>query len=427
MNAMSSRKARCSTRVPRALLLAGVVLCSGLPARSQVQLPEGKGKELVESRCTLCHGLDELVGRVNLNREDWQDRVNQMVAYGAPLSKDEIAEVTDYLARNFAGPGKPAGVVIRGPIEARINEVPVRPGLRPSESLFAPDGSIWFTTGRPLLGRYDPQTGQFKEYPFKNPNSRAHSMAADHVGNVWFTAQNQEGIDYVGRLNPKTGEITEYPMPDPKARQLHSLIVDQKGNVWFTMVRGDMVGKVIPKTGEVKLAPVPTPDSSPYDIQVNSKGIPFFSEFYTNKVASIDPDTMAIREYVLANPGTRPKRIGFTPDDVLWYADYARGYLGRLNPKTGETKEWPSPGGRRTQPYGLTVSGDIVWYTETNTKPPTVVRFDTKIEKFQTWLLPSAGDQVHDMVPAPDGNVWISRSTVKGGVIDKVEIRSGGR
>ena len=49
---------------------------------------------------------------------------------------------------------------------------------------------------------------------------------------------------------------------------------------------------------------------------------------------------MAVREYVLPNAASRPRRIAISRDDMVWYADYSRGYLGRLNPATGDVKEW---------------------------------------------------------------------------------------
>ena len=47
-----------------------------------------------------------------------------------------------------------------------------------------------------------------------------------------------------------------------------------------------------------------------------------------------------------------PRRIAVTPDDIIWYTDYARGYLGRFDPNTGGSKEYASPGGPQSQPYG---------------------------------------------------------------------------
>ena len=416
MNVRPSGKAHYSGRVQRALLLSAVFFCSVLSARSQIQLPEGESKHTVETVCTLCHELDEL-SKVNLNRADWGYLVERMVAYGAPLPKDKMSGVAEYLAQSFPGTGKAPAVKITGPVEARIGEVQVPYGMRAGDNFVLPDGTMWFTGGRGAMGRYDPNTGEFKKYPI-NFRAGAHDVEMDQEGNVWFVAG-----EHVGKLNPNTGGVTEYAMPDPKARSLHDLVIDPKGSIFFTMSRGNMVGRLNPKTGEVTLAAVPTPNASPYDIQVNSKGIPFFTEFYSNKVASIDPDTMEIREYALAHPGARPKRLGFTPDDIIWYNDYARGYIGRLDPKTGETKEWPLPGGRRSEPYGFTLVGDIVWTSETNTQPPTLVRFDTKTEKFQTWLLPNPGDQVHDFIHAPDGKtLWIGHQSAKGSVFYKVEV-----
>jgi virginiamycin B lyase len=47
----------------------------------------------------------------------------------------------------------------------------------------------------------------------------------------------------------------------------------------------------------------------------------------------------------------------------------ARGYLGRLYPKSGLVKEWPSPGGAGSRPYGIAVRPDgSVWYSESGVK-----------------------------------------------------------
>ena len=89
-----------------------------------------------------------------------------------------------------------------------------------------------------------------------------------------------------------------------------------------------MIGRLDPRTGEIKLVSVPTPHALPYGFVINSTGVPFFAEFGGNQIAEIDPRTMAIREHLLPNPGTRPRRIGITADDVIWYSDYARGFLG---------------------------------------------------------------------------------------------------
>jgi len=95
---------------------------------------------------------------------------------------------------------------------------------------------------------------------------------------------------------------------------------------------------------------------------------------------------------------------------MVWYADYSRGFLGRLNPATGEVKEWPSPSGPQSQPYGITTIKGIVWYNESATRPNTLVRFDPATGKFQSWTIPSGGIVVRNMMPTKDGNLVLACS-----------------
>jgi virginiamycin B lyase len=171
-----------------------------------------------------------------------------------------------------------------------------------------------------------------------------------------------------------------------------------------------MVGRLDPKTGDVKVVTSPTPRSNPYGMVISSKGMPFFVEFGANKIASIDPSSMAIHEYALPNADTRPRRVAIDPGDVLWYSDYSRGYLGRFDPATGHASEWPSPGGRASQPYAIAWLKGAVWYVETAVKPNALVRFDPQTTTFQTWAIPGGGGVVRNMMPTADGNLALAES-----------------
>ena len=84
----------------------------------------------------------------------------------------------------------------------------------------------------------------------------------------------------------------------------------------------------------------------------------------------------------------------------------------RISVKTGAVKEWASPSGPTSQPYGITVWKDIVWYSESAVKPNTLVRFDPKTEKFQTWAIPSGGGVVRNMMATREGNLALACSGV---------------
>ena len=121
---------------------------------------------------------------------------------------------------------------------------------------------------------------------------------------------------------------------------------------------------------------------------------------------------MTIREFPLPDPGARPRRLAIGPDDVIWYTDFARGRLGRLDPATGEVKEWPSPSGPKSQPYGMVFTKGAVWYSESLAKPNTIVRFDPKTKTFQSWAIPGGGEIVRNMDVDRDGNPVMANSLV---------------
>jgi virginiamycin B lyase len=169
-----------------------------------------------------------------------------------------------------------------------------------------------------------------------------------------------------------------------------------------------MIGRLDPKSGQITLVTSPTARSRPYGIMVNSKGVPHVVLFGTNKIARVDPKTLEIREYTLPDPGARPRRMAYDGNDLIYYSDYPRGMLGRLDPQSGKVVEWPSPGGPKSEPYGIVFTKGAIWYSESGTRPNTIVRFDPKIEKFQTWAIPSGGYIVRKMDVTPDGNPVIA-------------------
>jgi competence ComEA-like helix-hairpin-helix protein len=79
------------------MILLGSMVCGW----GQDSLPEGEGKDIVETVCTQCHGLD-YVTSTKKTAAGWKSTVDNMVeAEGAPLTEDEIDVVVQYLSRNF--------------------------------------------------------------------------------------------------------------------------------------------------------------------------------------------------------------------------------------------------------------------------------------------------------------------------------------
>jgi streptogramin lyase len=113
------------------------------------------------------------------------------------------------LASRGAAPGAEVSEL---KVTIREWNVPTK-GAHPHDPAVGPDGALWFTEQMSnKLGRLDPATGTFKEYPLvEGKNSGPHGLVADKDGNIWYTA-NFAG--YIGKLDPRTGKVTEYKMPD---------------------------------------------------------------------------------------------------------------------------------------------------------------------------------------------------------------------
>ncbi len=357
-------------------------------------LPDGDGAKLVTARCTQCHELSRVTG-AGYSATEWRNVLDMMRNVGAAFSEAEAATLVSYLAQHYPEKPRPAAIRVEGPARVEIAEWTLpSPGARPHDPLMSRDGALWYTGQfNNTLGRLDPRTGEFREYALKTPKSGPHGLIEDDRGRIWFTANSAA---YVGALDPATGSVKEYPMPEADARDPHTPIFDARGRLWFTVQGGNRIGRIDPATGEVKLVTSLTPRSRPYGVKVDSKGVPFVVLFGTNKVARLDPETMDIREFALPE-GARPRRLAITPDDAIWYTDYARGFVGRLDARTGNVREWPSPGGPKSQPYGMATLDGVLWYSESNVKPNTLVRFDPKTEKFQTWEIPSGGGVIRHM------------------------------
>ena len=122
---------------------------------------------------------------------------------------------------------------------------------------------------------------------------------------------------------------------------------------------------------------------------------------------------MDITEYPLPE-GARPRRLPITSNDLVYYSDNARGYVGRLDSATGKTQEWRSPGGADSEPYAIAVTPDgLVWYVETGLTPNRIIGFNPTTQTFTTPTpIPSGGGIVRNMVATPDGELYLACSGV---------------
>jgi cytochrome c5 len=89
---------------------AGSAANAGASAAPGGSLPPGPGKELVESKCTMCHNLDRIV-ESRRSPSEWQELVTTMEEFGADVSGNDDKVIVNYLSKSFpaSGPAKGGG------------------------------------------------------------------------------------------------------------------------------------------------------------------------------------------------------------------------------------------------------------------------------------------------------------------------------
>jgi virginiamycin B lyase len=258
--------------------------------------------------------------------------------------------------------------------ESKTWTTPYDPKARPRDPYADQTGRVWFVGQEGNFVAYlHPETGEFKQYTI-DPGTNPHNLVV-HNGMVWYTG-NRNGR--IVKLDPATGKLTTYLMPDSTVRDPHTMTFDRAGNAWFTAQQAGVVGKLTVADGKIRLWRLER-GSKPYGIWLDSHDRPYFDEFGTNKIGTIDPQSLELKEYPLPNSGSRPRRIAVTADDHVWYGDYNRGFLGHLDPKTGAVEEFPLPSGPLSLPYAMTLDDrGVIWVAETGVQPNKLQAFDPR-------------------------------------------------
>jgi len=118
-------------------------------------------------------------------------------------------------------------------------------------------------------------------------------------------------------------------------------------------------------------------------------------------------------EYDLPRKDAEPHDVIMDSEGQIWYIDFAEGLIGRLDPHTGEAKEWPLPTfkeGFAPGSLGLALDKDgNPWICRSFQGG--IAKFDRKTEKVSSYPILKEFDNVHTRtsfiaVSPLDGKVW---------------------
>ena len=111
--------------------------------------------------------------------------------------------------------------------------------------------------------------------------------------------------------------------------------------------------------------PVPSKGGHPHDPAVGADGALWFTEQMVNKLGRLDPKTGEIKEYPLpTDKNSGPHGLVADKDGNIWFTANFGGYIGKLDPRTGKVTEYKMPVEKADDPHTAVFDAHgILWFT----------------------------------------------------------------
>lgn len=273
------------------------------------------------------------------------------------------------------------------------------PSLRPHDVAPAPDGSVWYTgQGSGEMGRLEPSTGEVTLIPL-GEGSRPHGVIVGPEGDAWVT---DGGLNAIVKVDAKTDEVTSYPLPESTGyANLNTATFDGNGVLWFTGQSG-IYGSLDPATETVQVYDAPR-GAGPYGIAMTPSGEVYYASLAGSYVGHIDTATGEVTVLEPPTPDQGARRVWSDSQGRIWVAEWNAGQVAVYDPATETWREWALPGDNPAAYAVYVDEQNDVWLTDFG--EDTLVRFDPETETFESFVYPTAGAQVRQLLGRP-GEVW---------------------
>jgi streptogramin lyase len=166
--------------------------------------------------------------------------------------------------------------------------LPNIPGNQPIFLAFDRSGKLWFTTPKnSRIGEFDPSTGTFVGQWRVTAGSGPWDLTFAG-GRLWYT---EHFASAVGSFDPATR--TSHDFPTPSANSNPYGIAANGGLIWFTENNSNVDRVAVLDTtanNTISEFPIVLPMSgTPHLITIDSGGRPWWTEGWTNTIATLDP------------------------------------------------------------------------------------------------------------------------------------------
>ena len=434
--------------------------------------PPGRGKEVAEQVCMVCHGENFFPTRPGTERQ-WMSWIDHMVGstlgeqdptrYGQGLlafrsstfrfGRDDRDALLEYVVKNFGPDSARRRVAIEketpideealgkamyieyylavdGPNEG-VNAEPWardRVGRYGQDPRFDAEGNVWLVDrGIPhRLVKLDPRTNEQREWLYPDPRNGNHEILIDPSGMIWLPEHRGRQNTTEKRLlgfNSKTEEWTQQISMDPDnvvrnpTKFLQSLAMDSKGNIYVGWIMGGALSKWDRATGEVSVFRIPTPHAIPYGVVADKNDNIWIALWSGGKIVKFDTSNNSWTEYTTTTYPAHTRRLNVDKDNNIWWGIYSAGKrdgkLVKLDQETGKMTEWTIPQ-QNAEPYDVAPDPEgNIWAPDVGQRTDgeygaTLWRFNPKTEEFTFYPKPQRHADSPKIQVTRDGAVWYS-------------------
>ena len=182
--------------------------------------------------------------------------------------------------------------------------------------------------------------------------------------------------------------------------------------------KGKPAGAVIPGPAKISFREwqAPTPGSRPHDPLAASDGSLWYTGQLANVLGRVDPETGEIKEFHLKTAHSGPHGLKEDHDGNIWYTGNTGSLIGKLDPKTGAVTEYKTP--EAGDPHTLIFDkAGILWFTMQNANR--IGRLDPRTGEIKLLTPPTANARPYGMALNSKGIVFfVEFGTNKVGSVD---------
>jgi streptogramin lyase len=252
--------------------------------------------------------------------------------------------------------GTPPGQIVKlNPASGAFTyyTLPSIPGNQPIFLAFDGSGNLWFTTpNNSMIGEFSPSTGAFVgQWPVTEGSGPWDLTFAN--GQLWYT---EHFVSAVGRFDPSTHLHQDFETPSANSNPYG--IAANGTLVWFTENNSTVDRVAVLDTGHsnaISEYPIVQPPSgTPHLIVIGGNGHPWWTEGWSNTLATLDPaaatpgscgsasgNCNGIQRFTVPGSGTcggstHTSGIAYeAASDRVWFDNSLTAQVGSLTPSTG--------------------------------------------------------------------------------------------